>query len=205
MPIAAIGVVRRRAAELPGACRVLTAAGLLVPAVVFGGCTANHHSEPSASDVVASSGAVPIPSAEPAVPTPTATAGHPALLAIGGAVRVTFPDGQTGVVTALGPAQESTAPRTAAGGGRASTRAVITLRVAMTRGTATVSAAELSSRDETGRLIPLARRGPEQIHATTGPPQQLQVAGVFDSGAAQITWRHERTVLAVWTFNIELD
>ncbi len=33
----------------------------------------------------------------------------------------------------------------------------------------------------------------------------VTVAGTFDSGAAQITWRHDRHVLAIWTFTIELD
>jgi hypothetical protein len=192
----------------------LTARRLLVLAVAavaiagVAGCSdppAPH--DPSPAQVVASLGAVPIPSAGPAVTTPTAVPGRPAVLAIGGPVRVTLPGGSTVLATALGPRQVHTAPARSATRRRPpdSTKATITLRLQAVRGDLIADAGQLSSRDETGKAVALTPRGATRVHARPGLAQTLTVGGTFPTGAAQVTWRSGSHVLAVWTFNIELD
>lgn len=193
----------RRVALLRPAARRVTALGCVALAVA--GCSSSPAHDPSASDVVSSLGAVPIPSGGPADPTPTAAPGHPAVLAIGGPVSVTLPGSVRLLATALGPAQTATPHPTAGARPPQSTRAVITLRLVVTRGTVTASTDELSSRDQTGRAVVLTPQGPDRASATSGGPATLRVVGTFHSGAAQVTWRHDDHVLAVWTFNIELD
>ena len=150
---------------------------------------------------------MPIPSAGPAESTPTASPGHPAVLAIGGPVQVNLPGGASGLVTALGPEQITPArsARRSAKGYPSSTRAVITLQVAMRRGSAVIATSELSSRDETGHAVRLSPDGPEQQRVSAAKSRTVKVVGTFASGAAQVTWRHAGHVLGVWTFNIELD
>ena len=73
---------------------------------------------------------------------------------------------------------------------------MITLRV--DSGAVPIAAADLTARDDSGQLIalvPLSRSG----------AQTFRVSGTFSAGAAQLTWRHDGRVLAVWTFTIELD
>lgn len=123
---------------------------------------------------------------------PDVSVGHPAVLAIGGSVRAALPAGAAAVVTALGPELVS-AP--AAG---TSTRAVITLRV--DSGAVPIAAADLTARDDSGQLIALT-----PVSDTRGGGQTFRVSGTFSAGAAQLTWRHDGRVLAVWTFTIELD
>jgi hypothetical protein len=157
--------------------------------------------------VIASQGAVPIPSAGPAVSIPTAVPGRPAVLAIGGPVRVTLPGGSTVLATALGPQQVVTAPArsSARRGPQNSTKATITLRLQAVRGDLTADAGQLSSRAETGKAVALTPRGATRVQARPGHPRTLTVGGTFPTGAAQVTWRSGHHVLAVWTFNIELD
>ena len=158
----------------------------------------------AASAVISSLGAVPIPTAPAADSTPTATPGHPQLLAIGAPVAAQLPGGVTAVVTALGPDQINVAPAT---GGKPSetTIGVITITALVTHGSLTLSAAQFISRDQTGHLITLTPRGPGSTTAAQGHTVTLDVQGRFASGAAQITWAPQRSVLALWDFNIELD
>lgn len=204
----------RRAAQRSGGFAVLAAA---VAIATLAGCSHSAASPPpttrqadpnaAASAVISSLGAVPIPSAAPAEPTPAASPGHPALLAIGGPVRMTLAGGTQALVTALGPEQATLGDGAArpATGPADSTKAIITLRVKTESGSGTVAASELSSRDETGKAITLTPVGPKMAPLSAGATSEVKVAGTFDSGAAQVTWRHAGQVMTVWTFNIELD
>ncbi len=66
-------------------------------------------------------------------------------------------------------------------------------------------AADFTSRDQTGRSVPLSAHGVSKVTAAAGKSATLKVQGRFTSGAAQITWTHQKSVLTVWDFNIELD
>jgi hypothetical protein len=194
----------------PGGARVRrTALTATLSAVVglvitLAGCSTSTPASPAgsadASSVVQSLGKVPIPSAPATEPTPTASPGHPQLLAIGAPVHVTLP-GATGVVTALGP--DVTVP-----GGSATAKSAtgtITITATVTTGTLTFHAADFTSRDETGQAIPLAASGPATVTAGAGNPGSVRVTGTFPAGAAQVTWRLNGAVLAIWDFNVELD
>ena len=159
-------------------------------------------SDPDPSAVVSSLGAVPIPPSTAPEPTPSASAGHPALSAVGGPIAMSLGSEGKAVVTVLGPTQATDGQ---SDGPASKTRAYLRLRVAQTKGSATISSSELTSRDETGRSIALATDGPTTITTHAGKTSSLKVVGTFESGAAQITWRHHGHVLAVWTFNVELD
>ena len=162
--------------------------------------------EPNPSAVVSSLGAVPVPPTSAPEPTPRAAAGHPALAAVGGRLTVSLGAEGQALVTVLGPEQQGGAPPVTKGAHREKrTRAALTLQVAQRRGTATIDANELTSRDETGRPITLRSRGPRRITTRAGETSTLRVVGVFTSGSAQVTWRHHGHVLAVWTFTVELD
>ncbi|MDQ2852258.1 MAG: hypothetical protein M3Y49_16310 [Actinomycetota bacterium] len=189
-----------------------TAGLLITAAALLAGCSSAHphlaapHPYPTdASAVISSLGAVPIPSAGPAESTPSASTGHPALLAIGGPVNVTLPGGSTALVTALGPQQLTTTPIAAGSPPPQTTRAGITLRLTALKGTTTIAATDLSSRDQSGHALRLVPHGPATRTVPPGTTASITVDTTFTSGAAQITWRHHGTVLGVWTFNIELD
>lgn len=204
----------------PRAQRVSSALFLLTLALLAGACTSRSSTSPSstppvvrssdadpnaaASAVIASLGAVPIPSAPATDPTPTAQPGHPQLLAIGAPVTAHLAGGATALVTALGPDQLSTA---AAGGGKPpkSTIGVVTITAKVTHGSITLAAADFSSRDQTGRPIVLTAKGTGSATATQQKTATIAIQGRFTSGAAQITWNNQKSVLAVWDFNIELD
>jgi len=158
----------------------------------------------AASAVIASLGAMPIPSAAATDPTPTAQPGHPQLLAMGAPVTAHLADGTTALVTALGPDQVSTAP---ASGGKPpqSTIGVITITAKVTHGSITLTAADFSSRDQTGRPIVLTAKGAASAIGTTGKTAAIAIQGRFTSGAVQVTWINQKSVLALWDFNIELD
>ena len=151
-------------------------------------------------------GAVPIPSVRGVTdPTPTASSGRPQLLAMGAPVNVRLA-GVHAVATALGPVQiGSSAPASGSAGPLRSTPAEITLTVKAATGSLSVSAADLSSRDENGTAVRLTARGPGRVTAVPGRPATLVVRGTYDNGSAQLTWRHDGAVLAVWVFTIELD
>lgn len=157
---------------------------------------------PDPSAVVASLGAVPVPPTTAPDPTPSASAGHPALSAVGGPIAISLGQEGRAVVTVLGPTQATDGQ---SDGPASSTRAYLTLQLRQVAGSATVRADELTSRDETGEKIALTSSGPARVTTRAGRISTLKVVGTFDSGAAQITWRHHGKVLAVWTFNVELD
>ena len=159
-------------------------------------------SEVDPSEVVAALGAFPIPTAEPADPTPTAVPGAPQLLAIGAPVQVNLPD-TAAVVTALGPEQLATPTGPATPGDSVDGR--ITLTAQVTSGALTLAADELTSRDQTGTVIPLAPTGPAAVTVATGTSGSLQVDGHFSDGSAQVTWTHDGHVIALWDFTIEID
>ncbi len=158
--------------------------------------------EPDPSAVVASLGAVPVPPSSAPEPTPSASAGHPALSAVGGPIAMSLGQEGKALVTVLGPTQATDGQ---SDGPASRTRAYLRLRVAQTQGSATIASSELTSRDETGRSIALKTDGPRTITTHSGKTSTLTVVGTFESGAAQVTWRHHGRVLAVWTFNVELD
>jgi len=157
-----------------------------------------------AAAVISSLGAVPIPSAPAADPTPTASPAHPQLLAIGAPLTAALPGGTTALVVASGPDQLGTAQATASAPPQ-STLGIITITAHVSRGSLTLHAADFTSRDQTGRPVPLSPHGVSMVTAAAGKSATLKVQGRFTSGAAQITWTHQKSVLTVWDFNIELD
>lgn len=180
----------------------------LLIAAALSGCSGSGSSQSSASGVVSSLGAVPIPTAPRSESTESAAPGKPAVLAIGGPVAVRL--GSTRLLaTALGPEQVVSAPPSGPSAEHSalptSTQATITLRIVPSAGSVRVLTKDLSSRDETGRLITLTPVGPDSAIASPDHPVTLKVMGTFDSGAAQVTWSEEGHPLAIWTFNIELD
>lgn len=186
-----------------GVRRLAFALAAVPVAVLAVGCgSSKSSSDQSAADVVSKLGAVPIPSPPKTQPTPSADEAHPQLVAIGSAVAVTLPSG-SGVITALGPAEELPTPSPATPPSHVD--GTITLRVAAKTGTLKVTAADLSSRDDHGTDIALTPVGPAQAAAGGGGTEDLVVRGTFASGAAQITLREDGHVVAVWDFNIELD
>lgn len=204
------GVRRACGSGAPRALLILVALGL--PAACSSGASAGNTAGKTAGDrgddpvaVVSSLGAVPVPSAVPAESTPSARPGHPALLAMGGPVDLSLPDGTRALVTALGPEQQVQMPAGTTVPLPTNTPATVTLRLVVSRGSLTATAGELSSRDETGAQIRLTPMGPASVRAVPGHPAEVRVSGVYSSGSAQLTWRHDGHVLAVWTFTIELD
>lgn len=179
--------------------------GLVITAgMTLAGCStstpASSAGSADASSVVQSLGKVPIPSGPATEPTPTASPGHPQLLAIGAPVRVTVP-GVAAVVAALGPDVNLPAGTPTA----KSATGTITVTATVTTGTLALRATDFTSRDETGRAVPLAASGPATATATPGKPGSVRMTGTFQAGAAQVTWRFNGTVLAIWDFNVELD
>jgi hypothetical protein len=154
-----------------------------------------------AADTIRKLGAVPIPTRPAGPATPTATEHHLQLLAMGDTVHADLP-GASAVLTAGGP--EETPIRRA---GKVPDRAVgtITVTVRDATGPLTLSAPDFTSRDETGTAIPLTSRGPAGVTARPGHPATLTLRGTYEAGAAELTWRHDGKVIAVWDFNIELD
>jgi phosphatidylinositol-3-phosphatase len=147
-------------------------------------------------------GAVPIPTA-PALPPPLPAApGHPQIAAIGTPFEATLPGTGRGTVTALGP-QIDLPP--AARLPIEQARATITIRATTTGGSIPLHASDFTVRDDRGVNILLVPLGPATVSAEPTRAAELALAGTFHSGAAQITWRSPHGVIALWTFNIELD
>ena len=194
-----------RAGLRSGRPPLVAAAAAVAGALLLAGCTSDPAPpapDPDPSQVVASLGAVPIPPTGPTLPTPTAAVGHPAVLAMGEPVLLHLP-GTEALVTALGPDQVRSGPQP---GRDPATPAVITLRVQVRGGRAlSISTDELFSRDETGAAIALTPAGASRSTARTGGTASVAVRGTYHSGSAQVTWRHDGHVLALWTFTIELD
>jgi hypothetical protein len=145
---------------------------------------------------------VPIPSAPADQPTPVATRKHPQLLAIGQPVVIALP-GAAATVRTFGPVERT--PYRGGASVPSSTVGVVRVEVTPTRGSVTLRAADLLSRDEVGRAVALAPVGPATVTATAHRTASLRVAGTFRSGSAQVTWRYQGHVLAIWDFTIELD
>ena len=195
----------RRPGFRAGAVRLLVPVAVLVAAA--GATSACSHpvastpdQDAAASKVVASLGAVPIPSVAPGVPTATADGRRPALLAMGAPVRVRL-GRTTAVVTATGPTQSTTYNRRR----NAATVGTITVALRPVAGRLSVSASDFSSRDQTGTVVRLRPVGATHAAASSAQPAQLRLSGRFNSGAAELTWRHGGRVVAVWDFTIELD
>lgn len=173
----------------------------VLTALALAACSSTPTTSASAADTVRSLGAVPIPSAPTAAPTPTADEGHMQLLAIGEPVRARLPTGDI-TLTALGP--EQVTPSTG-GTPPQQTQGIITVTATDATSAVTLTAADFTSHDELGNALALTALGPATATAAPGHPASLRLSGTFHSGAAQITWRHDEKVVAVWDFNIELD
>lgn len=178
--------------------------GYLIPVLAAVPAAACSHTAPTnhPSAVVSRLGAVPIPTAPTAVPTATASEKKLALVAIGQPVQARLPDADA-VVTALGPNELT--PYTGGSKRPHSTVGIITITIKPSRGRLAITAADFSSRDESGTHVTLAPAGAASVAARAGSTATLRVKGTFTSGAAQITWRHDDRVIVVWDFNIELD
>ena len=149
--------------------------------------------------MVASFGAVPIPTAPSSHPTATASEQDPTIVEMGAPVRVTLPGSVSAVVTALGPVELTPQP------GRKNTVGIITVRLTTQHGTLRVRSSDFSSRNDVGQVVALGGQGARTARATPKHPARLKVRGTYESGAAQMTWRHDGKIVAIWDFNIELD
>ncbi|MBA2322521.1 MAG: hypothetical protein DLM61_02990 [Pseudonocardiales bacterium] len=154
------------------------------------------------ASVVDRLGAVPIPTA-PALSTPLPAApGHPQIATIGTTFAATLPGTGHGMVTALGP-QIDLPP-----GARRpieQAHATITIRATTTRGSIALHTSDFTARDDRGMNIPLVPVGPSTVSADPSRSAELALIGTFHTSAAQITWHSHNAVIAIWTFNIELD
>jgi hypothetical protein len=146
-------------------------------------------------------GAVPIPIRPAGTATPVATEQHLQLVAMGAPVRARLPE-VTALVVASGPTEDL--PSTP-GAVPDHTTGTITVTVSQSSGPLSIGAADFSSRDEQGSNVALTPRGATTATAAAGRPASLTLAGTYRSGAAELTWRHDGKVVAVWDFNIELD
>ncbi|MCQ4042621.1 hypothetical protein ACFOSC_24735 [Streptantibioticus rubrisoli] len=154
-----------------------------------------------AASTVHKLGAVPIPSRPAGQATPTADEHHLQLVAMGAPIRAQLP-GVTALVVASGPVEDLPSA-----GGKVpdQTKGTITITVSQATAPLTVKADDFSSRDEQGKDVALSPAGPTTVTATTGKSANLVLSGTYHSGAAQLTWRHDGKVVAIWDFNIELD
>jgi hypothetical protein len=159
-----------------------------------------------AEQTVRELGAVPIPTPPATPPTPVAEAGRPQLLTMGAPVEVAFPTGR-GLVVANGPSEDPTTPPPGPAVALQKVFGTITLKLTAYQGSLQVSAADLSSRDQEGRVVALSpvQSSPITVVAVPGRPAMLVVRGVFQDGSAQLTLRHDGRLFAVWDFSMELD
>jgi hypothetical protein len=170
--------------------------------VLAAGCTGKTSAgDDDAAKTIRSLGAVPIPSRPAAHATPVASEHHLQLVAMGEPVRAELPPANA-VVVASGPLQD---PITIPGKVPDHALSTITVTVSGSTGDLTIKDTDFSSRDEEGKAIRLKARGPASVTASPGHPATLTLAGTYESGAAQLTWRHDGKVVALWDFNIELD
>lgn len=203
---------RRAGLHRPGLrrARLLVLAGLAGGTLVLTGCSTGsggdspaggHTADQAAADTVRALGKVPIPSPPTAAPTPVAGEHHLQLVAMGYPVRADLP-GADAVVVAGGPTEEPLP-----NAGKVPDRAVATFTITVTGATGplTITAKDFTSRDERGTAVVLEPDGPATATARPGHPAKLLVTGTYHAGAAQLTWRHDDRVVALWDFNIELD
>lgn len=176
---------------------------LLLAGAAMAGCTAPQVMSESASDVVSRLGKVPIPNVSTGKPVPvSADVGHPQLLVIGAPVDVWLPDGVHALITATGPTEESLASET---GPERSIHGVITVVVTVSAGTMQLIAGDFASRGQNGDVVSLASSGPATASVAAGQSGSLSLFGTFHAGAAQINWRPNGHVIAMWDFNVEAD
>ncbi len=200
---------RRADRGRPGLRRALPRLRLALPSCALLALLAGCASHPASTDggngdaasTVRSLGAVPIPSQPAGQATPTADEHHLQLVAMGAPVRAQLPGG-TALVVASGPVEDL--PST---GGRMpdQTKGTITVTVSQATAPLTLKADDFTSRDEQGKDVSLAPVGSPAVTASTGKSANLVLSGTYHSGAAQLTWRHDGRVVAIWDFNIELD
>jgi hypothetical protein len=175
-------------------------------AVATAGCAS--HSSPAAqatgnaADTVKRLGAVPIPTAPAAKATPTADEKHLQLVAMGDAVNAHLP-GVQAVIRASGPT--GTAPTVSGARPPDHTTGTITVTVGQATAPLTLRAGDFTSRDQLGKGVPLTSAAPASVTAAPGHPATVTLRGTFRAGAAELTWRHDGKVIAVWDFTIELD
>lgn len=155
--------------------------------------------------VVASLGAVSIPTPGRAVPVPVASVGHLQVLSMGNTVRVVLGGGVTASVTASGPVQASTAPQPITQGSEPHTAGTISVTIVAGARDVPFDVADLVCRDDTGTVVPLTAVGLGRLTVRAGTTGTAEVAGDFRSGAAQLTWHPGGHPLALWDFTIELD
>lgn len=208
MTAARTAAPRRAGIRRPGAWRTNSKAALATLAcatlaLALAGCGGNSAPKPTddAAKTVKSLGAVPIPSPPTAQATPTASEKRLQLLAMGYSVHAQLA-GVNAVVTANGPTENPIAkpkgvPNHATG--------TITVTVREATGPLTLHAADFTSRDENGKAVPLSAHGPTTVTTRPGEAATLTLAGTYEAGAAELTWRHDGKTIAVWDFNIELD
>lgn len=180
-------------------------------ALTLSGCTASHAGSEvaptlEAGQVVASLGAVPIPTPDTTTPVPVASAGRLQLVSMGNTVRAVLGAGVTATVTASGPAQAITAPQSVTRGAQPLTPGTITVTVVAGAKDVVFRAADLVCRDDTGTIVPVqAVSGGGMLTVRAGTTASAVVSGVFRSGAAQLTWQPGGHPLVLWDFTIELD
>jgi hypothetical protein len=131
----------------------------------------------------------------------TAAPGHPQLLAIGEPVTATLTGGAAATVTLLGP---EITPAPAASGPPDHGTAAFTLRAVPVRGAVALSVKDFTGRDDQGNDLIITPAGPALTSTGTGTVT-LRMTAAVRSGAAQLTWRPGGAVIALWTFNAELD
>ncbi|MDF3293629.1 MULTISPECIES: hypothetical protein [Streptomyces] len=208
MNAARIAAPRRADLGRPGLRRALPLPRLALPACAVLALLAGCASHPSSTDgngdaasTVHRLGAVPIPSQPAGQATPTADEHHLQLVAMGAPIRAQLP-GVTALVVASGPVEDLPS---ASGKVLDHAKGTITVTVSQATGPLTVKAGDFSSRDEQGKDISLTPTGPTAVTAASGKSANLVLSGTYHSGAAQLTWRHDGKVVAIWDFNIELD
>ena len=184
--------------------RVVGVVAAALTTVVLAACSSEPQTKPeTASDVISSLGAVPIPSASAGTPAPvTASIGHPQLVAMGAPVEVSLPGNVQALVTTSGPAsdppQDGAKPNGAVKG-------TITVTAKPSAGTVHLAAADLTCRDQSGATVALTPVGPAAATASPGQPATLSLSGTFKAGDAQINWQQDGHVLAIWDFTVEND
>lgn len=195
-PRATLGEAR---ASRPASTAAWTSAAARVGVAVMvglavAGCTAG-------AEPVGPGGAVPVATPPPRVLTPpTGRPGQVALVAMGSTVRGEgLADGTVALVSAHGPVLE------AQGRGVADRSAgTVTLLVTGATGTATLVAADLLSRDDSGNPVTL-EVAPATVTVGPGEHATVTVHGTWEAGRAYLAWLVGGRPVATWTFDVELD
>ncbi|MEP6800063.1 MAG: hypothetical protein ABI890_18030, partial [Lapillicoccus sp.] len=145
------------------------------------------------------------PTPDTTMPVPVASAHRLQLVSMGNRVRVVLGQGVEAPVTASGPTQAVTTPQPVTQGARPRTPGTITVVVVAGAKDVSFRTADLVCRDDTGTVVPLTAVGSGTLTVRSGTTAQAVVAGVFRSGAAQLTWQPGGQPVVLWDFTIELD